>query len=284
MAGAGSLIFGFYMTIEAQTVERTWAEEHEDALARAVIRSAGQRVMKTMIHERIIWIKRYDVEAVPLPKRLHSKLSRFLPYAFLRSPRIEDGEGQRRRELRKMQDFASAGMYVPDMVWTQKNVLVLGDVTPTQQARLDVLRHADRQAHDRVLIDCAVALAKAHAKGLCHGRPHPRDFFATQSETGFLDFEEEPERVMELATAQARDLWLMFFQISSQAQLPETSAQAFAAYRAEAPEGIIRELDKIVDFFRFTIRPLRFLKRFYLGGDGKRLLKAMEFFDKALKS
>lgn len=36
--------------------------------------------------------------------------------------------------------------------------------------------------------------------------------------------------------------------------------------------------------FRFTTGFIRFLKRFYWGGDGKRLLKATEFFDKALKS
>lgn len=276
------------MYIDTQNAGHTWAEEHQDALAQAVLRSAGQRIMKAEIAGRTVWIKRYDVEAVPLPKRLHSRLSRFVPYAFMRSPRIRDGEGQRERELRKMQAFVDAGLHVPDMVWTQPHVVVLGDATPTQQARLDELKHEDRQLHDRVLIECAAALARAHAKGLCHGRPHPRDFFAIQTndamQSGFLDFEEEPEAVMPLATAQARDLWLMFFQISSQAQLPDTSSQAFAAYRAVAPDDVIRELGKIVDFFRFTIRPLRFLKRFYLGGDGKRLLKAMEFFDKALKS
>ncbi|MFK4825053.1 serine/threonine protein phosphatase [Paenochrobactrum sp. BZR 588] len=272
------------MNIDTQIAGRTWAEDHHDALAQAVARSVDQRIMKVEIDGRTLWIKRYDVEAVPLPRRLHSRLSRFMPYAFMRSPHIEDSEGQRARELRKMQAFESAGLHVPDMVWTQENVVVLGDATPIQQVRLDALKRTDPQAHDRILIECAEALAKVHANGLCHGRPHPRDFFSVRSEVGFLDFEEEPEAVMALATAQARDLWLMFFQISSQARLPETSAQAFAAYRVIAPEDVIRELNKIVDFFRFTIRPLRFLKRFYLGGDGKRLLKAMEFFDKALKN
>jgi tRNA A-37 threonylcarbamoyl transferase component Bud32 len=272
------------MDIETQIAGRQWTEDHRDALIQAVAGSAGQRIMKAVIDGRIVWIKRYDVEAVPLPKRLHSRLSQLVPYAFMRSPRIENGEGQRKRELRKMQAFSNAGLLVPAMVWTEANVVVLGDVTPTQQARLDALRRTDPEAHDRVLIECAAALAKAHASGLCHGRPHPRDFFAIHGEAGFLDFEEEPETVMPLATAQARDLWLMFFQISSQARLPETSAQAFAAYREVAPEDVLRELKKIVGFFRFTIRPLRFFKRFYLGGDGKRLLKAMEFFDKALKN
>ncbi len=96
---------------------------------------------------------------------------------------------------------------------------------------------------------------------------------------GFLDFEEEPETVMSLAAAQARDVWLLFFQITAQARLPETPQQAFDAYRALAPAAVVPELRKIVGFFRFTIAPLRLFRRIHLGGDGKRLLQAMEFFD-----
>lgn len=166
------------MDIDAQNAGCSWAEDHHDALAQAVARSAGHRIIKLMIDGRIIWIKRYDVEAVPLPKRIHNMLSSLMPYPFM-----------------------WAGLPVPEIIWTQKNLVILADATPTQQA-----------------------------------------------------------------------------------QLPETSAEAFAAYRAMAPGDVIGELGRIVDFFRFTIRPLRFLKRFYLGGDGKRLLKAMDFFDKALRN
>ncbi|MGG2477507.1 serine/threonine protein phosphatase, partial [Rhizobium sp. BR5] len=40
---------------------------------------------------------------------------------------------------------------------------------------------------------------------------------------GFMDFEERPQDVMPLATAQARDIWLLFLQVATRAcNPPET--------------------------------------------------------------
>src|SRR5690606_39575859 len=66
-----------------------------------------------------------------------------------------------------------------------------------------------------MLVEMAGALGRVHARGLCHGRPHPRDLFRTaDGRWGYLDFEEEPEASMPLAAAQAREVWLMFMEIA----------------------------------------------------------------------
>ncbi len=80
------------------------------------------------------------------------------------------------REERKMSAFQQAGFQVPRIVYRQGAVMVLSDVAPIIQDRLDQLRRNEPQGHDALLVHCARALGEAHAAGLCHGRPHPRDF------------------------------------------------------------------------------------------------------------
>ncbi|MBC2884008.1 serine/threonine protein phosphatase [Ochrobactrum sp. CM-21-5] len=254
------------------------------SLLALLAQSRGRRISSAVIGGRQVWIKRFDAEKRPWPKRLHGRISPFLVHSFLRSPQNLDETAMAGREQRKMKAFLEAGFQVPRVVYHQGPVMVLSDVAPMIQNRLDSLRKTDPEEHDRLLVHCARSLGEVHAAGLCHGRPHPRDFFERGGTAGFLDFEEEPEAVMPLAVAQARDVWLLFFQITSQAKLRETAQNAFAIYRALAPAHVISELRKIVGFFRFTIAPLRLFRRIYLGGDGERLLQAMEFFDSFLMS
>ena len=79
--------------------------------------------------------------------------------------------------------------------------------------------------------------------------------------------------------------WLLFFQISSQAiDKDVTQNAAFAAWKACVSAETLRELRKIVRFFSIFITPLKLAKPIYLGGDGKRMLSAMEFLSSNLKN
>src|SRR5690606_22621658 len=103
--------------------------------------------------------------------------------------------------------------------------------------------------HEAMLVEMAQALGKAHKLDLCHGRPYPRDLFRQQDGTwGFLDFEEEPEAAMPLGAAQARDVWLMFMEITRQARAPKTPYNAFDAWRDVAPDQALIELRRLVSF------------------------------------
>ena len=243
------------------------------SLASLLLQSEGKRISSAQYLDKKIWIKRYDIEKTPLAKRLHALITPLLPFSFLKSSKIVSPTQMAEREQSKLASFRQAGkladnqagaaysFIVPTIIYSDDRCLVMEDASSINQTMLNALRKTQPDAHGELL-----------------------DFFEKDDRPGFLDFEEEPEAVMPLVAVQARDLWLLFFQISAQALKPETTQQAFYAYQKIAPAEIIPELEKIIRFFRFTIKPLRFFKRFYLGGDGKRLLKAMEFFDHSLKS
>lgn len=200
-------------------------------LLRLIVAQASLRVSRASVDGRLVWIKRYDVERMPLAKRLHSLVSPLLP-VFLRSSPTTGSAEAIAREMRKLASFRAAGFAVPDVVFSNQSVLVLSDVGEVVQKTLVDSVATNPAMHDDLLVDVARALGEAHRAGLCHGRPHPRDMFLRDGGIGFLDFEEEPEAVMPLPMAQARDAWLLFLQISPRAALPDTQARALAAYRA----------------------------------------------------
>ncbi len=152
------------------------ADEHR-ALPALFAQSRGRRISSATLAGDRVWIKRYDAERRPFPKRLHSLISPLLLLPFLRSAKETDAAGMADREMRKMAAFRAAGFEVPRIVGRDGSAIILSDVAPIMQDRLDGSRKSDPAAHDALLVQCAVALGKAHAAGLCHGRPHPRDFF-----------------------------------------------------------------------------------------------------------
>lgn len=239
------------------------------ALLRLLASTTHERISSAVIEGRTVWVKRYDVEATPIAKRIHHALSPVLP-RYLRASVKVDGSGFIAREIRKMEAFRAAGFPVADIVFSNEKVLVLSDVAVVAERALAKLRYVDGRAHDDLLVGAADALGKLHKAGLCHGRPHPRDMFVRDGQWGFIDFEEEPETAMSLATAQARDVWLLFLQISDQALLTDTGARALAAYASHAPQAICPRLREIVNFGSRFIAPLRMMKRVALGNDARR--------------
>lgn len=250
-------------------------------LVRLLAANARVRVARADVDGRHVWIKRYDVERQPFGKLLHRAISPLVPI-FLRSSRAAPGSLGVERERRKMNLFREAGLPVADIMFGNEAVLVLSDVGRVTQARLGDLHATDPAAHDALLVKLAEGLGDAHRAGLCHGRPHPRDMFLRGGRVGFLDFEEEPEAVMPLAMAQARDLWLLFLQITARAIAPDTPAHAFAAYRGAAPAAVLPPLVRLVAFFHRWLTPLRLLPETLLGKDALYAVKATSFLKHAL--
>jgi len=254
----------------------------QEALMRVLVSSHDQRVSAALVDGRMVWIKRYDVAQRSLLKRLHRVAEPLLPKSFMRaSPRV-DASGMVDRELRKMEAFRQAGFQVPELLFRGEKVMVLSHVADIVQNEMGRLWGNDSEAHDNLLVGAAAALAHAHSAGLCHGRPHPRDMFVSAGRWGFLDFEEEPEAVMPLRVAQARDVWLLFMQISAKALLTGTEERAFSAYAAAGPAGSLTCLATIVDFFSPLLLPLAMMEKVALGNDLRRLLKATRFLRRVL--
>ncbi|WP_367716826.1 serine/threonine protein phosphatase [Nitratireductor sp. GISD-1A_MAKvit] len=254
------------------------------ALLRLLITGERKRVSSAVLDGQTIWIKRYDVERQPVAKRLHTALTPLMPAAFLRASPRTDRAGAIEREARKLETFRQAGLPTATLLFRNDRVLVLSNVAPIAQSELDMLaRHGKHDAHDTLLVQAAETLRRAHDLGLCHGRPHPRDMFITSDDRwGFVDFEEEPEAVMPLATAQARDVWLLFLQICMQAKRHGTPQKAFDAYFAGPPGQVADELRRIIRLFAPLTPLLGAIEHWGLGSDGKRVLKATRFLKSAL--
>lgn len=241
--------------------------------------SAGKRTSYAIRNNERVFIKNYDVDRPLLGRKVHSILSPLLPAHFLRASPILSPEGMANREFRKNNRFQEHNIAVPEIICHFDNAIMMRDIGENIQTRLAQLRSLSPHLHDGLLIQCSAVLGDVHAAGLCHGRPHPVDMYLGETEIGFLDFDEEPESVMNLAQAQARDAWLLFFQITSQAIDQErTPHAAFGAWRRKISLETLESLKNLVTFFKFFILPLKLTQSIHLGVDGKNMLKAMEFF------
>lgn len=244
-----------------------------------------KRIARVMREGQQVWIKRQGIEKKPWGKRLHDRLSFLFPAHFMKASPARDALGMNEQEVRKIEAFKKAGIPVPEILAIDGPALMISDVGQTVQKQLDHLKKTDPEAHEDLLVKCAEALGNVHHAGLVHGRPHPRDMFIKDGKIGFFDFEEEPEAIMPISTAQARDAWLLFFQISAQSlDKTKTDNEAFGAWKQQVSQETLAELEKIVRFFSIFIAPLKLANLIYLGGDGKRMLSAMEFLSSNLKN
>lgn len=242
--------------------------------------SRGKRISRVLRNKKTVWIKRTDCDSFILSRWLHTTFFSKLVKPYLRAALLRSPQEQLQQEIRKLSAFKAAGIPVPDIICAQETAVMLSDVGKTIQKRLASLKTAAPRRHEAMLVACAKALGEVHTAGLCHGRPHPRDMFLSpKGKIGFFDFEEEPEAVMSLSQAQARDVWLLFLQICIQAQDKEhTPGAAFNAWQHYTTPQTLEDLRHLVRFFRRFLPLLRVLKAIWLGKDGQRMLIATEFF------
>jgi hypothetical protein len=251
---------------------------------RGLIATNRSRVSQVEIEGQLLWIKRYDIERRPYSQRLHAILSPIMPLPALRASPLYSGADLAFREERKAAQFRNAGLQTPQILLRDGPVLVVADISGTVQTLLQRLRADNQDAHEEMLVEMGDALGTVHGAQLCHGRPHMRDMFRNGCGWGFFDFEEEPEAVMPIQDAQARDVWLAFQQIAMQALRPDTPQRAFNAWRAHASPETVASLRRLVRFTSYLVPALQWLnRRIKLGSDGKRVLVATVFLRSALR-
>lgn len=262
--------------------ERTISNDAElspeglEALLRLLVTGGRRRISSAVIDGRTVWIKRFAGGGRHFGKWLHAALTPVMPRAFLRASLRVGPTGKADREVRKTAAFRQAGFPALHVLHQSGDTIVLSNAGAIVRDRLLSLRTTDAAAHDDLLVACADALARVHAAGLCHGRPHPRDMFIDNGVIGFLDFEEEPEAVMPLEDAQARDVWLLFQQIVARAIARDTSMRAFNAYRRLAPAATMIALRSLISFFTGFL-PLARAAGGLVGDDGRRFRDATAF-------
>lgn len=244
----------------------------------AVLVNGSKRVERVPLSSRLVWIKRYGTEKPPVWRYLQAILSRIIPIDFLRPCAYMTPREMADRETRRIGLFKEQGIAVPKVLYASDGAIVLEDAGVTVQQRLRQLKDSDPTAHDDLMVACAAELGRLHAKDLCHGRPYPRDMFFAGDRLGFMDFEEEPQTVMPLEVAQARDIWLLFLQIATGARLGlETQNRAYEAWSEQAPTAARAELQRMIRFLGGFLFLARLIGRVHMGSDLQRFIVATSF-------
>lgn len=237
-----------------------------------------ERVEAVSLSCGTVWIKRHGDKGRRAIVAVQTALASALRLSFLRPAPAETGEGMVARDLRRMAGFAAKDIPTAQIIYTSGNAIVLNDVAPTVERRLNQLRKSDQGAHDDLLVFCSGELGRLHAAGLCHGRPFPRDMFVKDGRLGYIDFEEEPEAVMPLAVAQARDLWLLFLQLSDRAvDRRQVQDRAYAAWAASAPQAAIVELRAMTRQLARFLWLARLIGRIHMGRDLRQFILATAY-------
>lgn len=240
--------------------------------------NGSRRVERVSLSSCGVWIKRYGTERPSVWRHLQTILSRIVPIAFLRPCAYLSPWQMAERETGRIVLFKERGIPVPDLLYVSNGAIMLADAGMTVQQRLRQLRDSDPVAHDDLMVVCAAELGRLHAKGLCHGRPYPRDMFFVGNRLGFMDFEEDPQTVMPLEVAQARDVWLLFLQIATGARLGlQTQNRAYEAWLEHAPAAARAELQRMIRFLGGFLFLARLIGRVHMGSDLQRFIVATSF-------
>ena len=178
------------------------------------------------------WLKQYGKGSRAFALGLLNFIARRLQLDALRPPPHRGGDAARETEARRLGELHAQGVNVPEVIGSGHAALVIGDNGGSFNT---CLREADDAGRDRLVAAAMRALAEAHGRGAYFGQPVPRNLTWDGQNVGFIDFEEDPLEVMDLAEAQARD-WLMFGY--GVAKYYADRPQHLQAMMAEAMDGV----------------------------------------------
>lgn len=152
------------------------------------------------------WLKQYGEGGRALALGALTFVSRRLGLDALRPPPHRGGDAARAIEARRLAELRAQEVNVPEVIGQGHAALVLSD---NGRSLATCLRETDDAGRDVLVSLALAAIAEAHRHGAYFGQPLPRNMTYDGRAVGFIDFEEDPLEVMDLAQAQARD-WLMF--------------------------------------------------------------------------
>lgn len=219
----------------------------------------NEDIARLNYEQQTIWLKRRPESKETIWHRLLHYLTYIVPLPIIYPTVVTDGAQSLQDEALRLRIFAMRNIDVPAVLDVQPDYLVTSDVGGTMQKYLEELTTAEDKY--RLLIKAMAALSQLHQAGLCHGRPFLRDMTYLNEQVFFIDLEEDPLKVMSLAEAQARDLWLFLNSVAKQCKNePRLVHDLFECYLLDAHIETIAALKKMV----LLIKPLRFFMEYSL--------------------
>ena len=245
---------------------------------------ANVRVAFQMVGGDKIWFKRYDLNVRNWAQRLHSLFSRVFnnPIFYASSPMSP--QEALKHEVGKIEQFGAKGFNVPKVLYEGEIVLAISDLGDNLEIVFKKNSEQDRDYCDKLLCLWAGEIGKLHAAGLCHGRPHPRDVTYTNENWAFLDFEENPESVMPMEYAQARDFFLLFHQLVKLMGNKKILDEALKMYKKNAPAEVLVVAQKSLRDLGWVIKLAGLLVKISKRNDLERFLLASHFLKQNLET
>lgn len=159
---------------------------------------------------RAVWIKRASQDKSKIWHGMQYLCSFVVLNPIVRPTVSAGGVESLAAEAARLEAFADAGIYVPNILQRGEDFLVLSDAGVELKSHLSALGNEQHAQRTALLKRAVKELARLHDAGFVHGRPHLKDMVYDRGRNmiGFLDLEEDPLAVMPAEHAQSRDIWL----------------------------------------------------------------------------
>ncbi|NKF22332.1 hypothetical protein [Solimonas marina] len=231
--------------------------------------AGGSRVFALRLGEGRAWLKLPGRPKWRFWHDLQRLLVMLIPAPMLRPTASRSG-GELQHEGERIRRFRALALPAPEVLACGDAYLLTADAGPTLSRFLAACD--DRTAQRLAVIRAAEALGRIHAAGEYHGRPFFKDIAYNGARVTFLDFEEDPLRVMSLADAQARDLCLFLLSLAKwrlcSGALRGWFVEALRAYlRCRPPPAMVAALRRNLPVLSRVLAPLRPLPRRWIGRD-----------------
>jgi hypothetical protein len=205
------------------------------AQVEAALSASRRRLIKLTFAGQPVWVKR--------PRRgpgytlygLHFAAAELLGIRLFRPPKVSRGPSGLAAEARRLAHLQAKGWRVPRVLAVTPRWLALGDNGPTLA---DVVAGLEVPERSRTLRAALAFLQSLHAGHGWHGAAQMRNLTCLQDGFGAIDFEDDVEPAMPLASRQARDIYLFLISAARYADrdaslVPHLLDDALA--RASAP-------------------------------------------------
>jgi tRNA A-37 threonylcarbamoyl transferase component Bud32 len=163
-----------------------------------------ERILKLEHDGRLIWIKQYNESKVRTWHRIQRAVTSLIPIGIFKTT-VSDFNSLTGEAIR-LRKFREKDIPVPEVIYARPGLCAVYDVGGGFREKLRSIDNPNERLS--LLKQATLNLANMHQAGLCHGRPLLKDMTWDNGVIYFIDLEEDPLRVMSLAQAQARDIWL----------------------------------------------------------------------------
>ncbi|MEE2025669.1 lipopolysaccharide kinase InaA family protein [Alkalimonas mucilaginosa] len=214
---------------------------------RQQIAEQSARTFSCQFEGQTVWVKRAEYHASPRWRWLASCIARISNNPLYIPTQAPAGVVAIQEEAKRLQHLSDLGVPVPKLIAAEADWIALADAGPSLKQWL-LSPDCSEQEKSTILLAAAKALADLHQAGRWHGRPALRDMAWDGERICFLDFEEDPAKVLTNEQCQIRDVLVFIHGLYR--YLPADSGlitQAILCYKTHAPQHIWQQSVQLVD-------------------------------------